>query len=150
MPFFFVFVGVLLIITGVKDTYVALGNQLAKDFTGERNFFVWVLAFGLIGAIGYVDRLKPVSTMFMVLVLLAMVLTNSNRGDIISLIADGLNNPVAPARPVSTTSAPAGASPARSDMVQPSRAESALDKGQSYLDKGLKLLGTAAKIIAIF
>lgn len=150
MPFFFVFVGVLLIITGVKDTYVALGNQLAKDFTGERNFFVWVLAFGLIGAIGYVDRLKPVSTMFMVLVLLAMVLTNSNRGDIISLIADGLNNPVTPARPVSTTSAPAGASPARSDMVQPSRAESALDKGQSYLDKGLKLLGTAAKIIAIF
>ena len=150
MPFFFVFIGVLLIITGVKDTYVALGQQLAKDFTGERNFFVWVLAFGLIGAFGYIERLKPVSNAFMVLVLLAMILSNSNRADIITLFAQGLNNPEAPPRPTTNGAASGGAGVVpRSELQQP-RAAAALDKGQSYLDKGMKLIGTAAKIIAIF
>ena len=144
MPFFFVFVGILLIITGAKDTYVALGKQVATDFTGDKNFFVWIMALGSIGAVGYIPKLKGFSNAFMALVLVAMVLSNSKRADILTLIKDGLNNPVTPERPTSTT--PGTTTPRTELSTQPT----ALEKGESMLDKGTKLIGTAAKIFAIF
>jgi hypothetical protein len=134
MPFFFVFVGVLLIITGVKDTYVALGNQIAKDFTGTQNFFVWVLALGAVGSLGYIERLRPFTNAFMVLILLAMVLTNANKGDILTLVSDGLNNPVTPDRPATTEASP---TQSRASMSAP---PDAIKKGVNYLEEGAKLL----------
>lgn len=138
MPFFFVFVGVLLIITGVKDTYVALGKEVADDFSGKQNFFTWVMALGSVGALGYVEKLRPFTNAFMVLILIAMVLSNSKRGDILTMISDGLNNPVTPPRPTSTTSAP---TESRSSMQPPAQQSSdPLERGVGYLEKGAKLL----------
>lgn len=116
MPFFFVFVGALLILTGIKDTYVALGNELQKDFTGSGNFFVWVMALGSIGALGYVQQLRPFTNAFMLLILIAMVLSNSNRGDILTMIGDGLNNPVTPPRP-QTSATPSSVALPRADLA---------------------------------
>ncbi len=156
MPFFFVFVGVLLIVTGAKDTYVALGKQVAADFTGDKNFFVWIMALGSIGAIGYVPKLKGFSNVFMALVLVAMVLSNSRRADILTLISEGLNNPETPPRPTSTTP---GSTAPRSGLgdgsgtpatTVPDGSGKPLDKAESTLKKGTDLLGTAMKLMAIF
>lgn len=137
MPFFFVFVGVLLIVTGVKDTYVALGNQIVKDFTGPSNFFVWVLALGAVGSLGYVEKLRPFSNAFMVLILLAMVLTNSNKSDILTMLSDGLNNPVTPNRPASSD-------------VAPTQNRASMAATPSSIQKGADYLATGAKLLAVF
>lgn len=154
MPFFFVFVGILLIVTGVKDTHVALGKQVVKDFTGKQNFWTWVLALGCSGALGYVDRLKPFANAFMVLVLLAMVLSNSNRGDILTRIGDGLNNPVKPDRGGASTASAGNANLPRADIT------SIVDAGKTaaantapkttYLQDANTLLSMAAKAAALF
>jgi hypothetical protein len=98
MPFALIVIGLLLVVTSAKDTHVQFGTQVAKDFTGENNFFVWILAIGIIGFVGYIEKLKPLSNAFLVLVLLAMVLSNSKRGDFLTLLKNGVMHPVAPTK----------------------------------------------------
>lgn len=156
MPFFFVVVGIMLVVTGVKNTHVAFGKQVASDFTGDRNFFVWVTALGSLGAIGYVPKLRPFANTFMALVIVAMVLSNSRRGDILTLIQEGLNNPVAPPRPDNGTTAAGVPTTPRSGLageqpvIGPRTGPSDLDIGAEKLEKGAKILGTVAKIFAMF
>jgi hypothetical protein len=138
MPFFFVTVGILLIITGAKDTYVALGKQVASDFTGDRNFFVWIMALGSIGAVGYVPKLRGFSHAFMALVLVAMVLTNSRRADILTLISEGLNNPETPPRPSTGAASSATGTTPRTELATQPRAPET--QGDTWLDTGTKLL----------
>lgn len=65
-----------MVITGVRNTYPAMAQQLKSDFTGTGNFTYWIASLGAIGAIGYVDKLRPFANMFMVLVIIAIVLKN--------------------------------------------------------------------------
>lgn len=76
MPFALVTVGLLMVITGVRNTYSDFASQLKSDFTGPANFTYWIVAIGVIGSIGYVDRLRAFANMFMALIILAMVLKN--------------------------------------------------------------------------
>lgn len=76
MPFALVFIGLVLIVTGAKDTYQQLGKELTGDFTGTNNFTYWLASMGAVGAVGYVDALRPVSRLFLALILIAMVLRN--------------------------------------------------------------------------
>lgn len=107
MPFALVVFGIILIVTGSKATYKDLGAAIAADFTGPNNFTWWLAAIGGIGALGYVETLKPFSRIFMVLVIVAMIL--SNKGFFAKLneaIAQGplktaTPDPVASAEPAS-------------------------------------------------
>lgn len=76
MPFALVLIGLAMIITGAKDTHMELGDQLVKDFTGEKNFTIWLAAIGSVGAVGYVKDFQPVSRIFMVLIIITMVIRN--------------------------------------------------------------------------
>lgn len=76
MPFALVTIGLLLFVTGAKDTYKALGAQVASDFTGPGNFTYWLAAIGAMGALGYIEAFKPFSRAFMVLIIVSMVLAN--------------------------------------------------------------------------
>jgi hypothetical protein len=85
MPIVFAVAGLLLIVSGVRGTVTSsdpskpsLVALVKSDFTGQPNYFEWVLAIVLIGAIGYIPKMEPVSRAFMALVIVGMLL--SNRG----------------------------------------------------------------------
>lgn len=76
MPFALVIVGLILVVTGARNSYAALGQQLMSDFTGAGNFIYWIVAIGIVGAIGYYSPLKNFSRLFMVLIIIALFLSN--------------------------------------------------------------------------
>jgi hypothetical protein len=104
MPFALITVGLILVVTGARNTYQAMGQALVGDFTGPGNFTYWLLAIGSIGALGYVDALRGFSRMFMALIIIAMVLKN---GGVFNQVQQALQQgPIAPqAGSTGTTSA---------------------------------------------
>ncbi len=80
MPFVFGIAGIVLIITGILGTVTKstpnLVDLLKSDFTGKPNYVEWMLAIFLIGSIGYIDALKPLSKAFMALIVIVLVLSN--------------------------------------------------------------------------
>lgn len=80
MPYALVVIGLIMIITGVLNTYAALASQLQSDFTGSKNFVVWIIALGSVGALGYINDLRTFSHYFMALILIAMILANGKNG----------------------------------------------------------------------
>lgn len=76
MPYALVIIGLLMIVTGINDTYRQFGSQVAGDFTGNKSFIVWIVAIGSVGALGYVKELRSFSHYFMALIVISMVLAN--------------------------------------------------------------------------
>lgn len=76
MPFAFLFVGSLLLVSGVRNTQQDLFTLLKSDLTGQGNFVYWIVSILIIGAIGYVDKLRPISHALLVLVLVVLFLSN--------------------------------------------------------------------------
>lgn len=100
MPFALVTVGIILIVVGFQNTYQAFGSQVVKDFSGPQSFFWWIVALGVIGAIGYVKELQGFSRAFMALIIVVIFLSNNKNGNIFakfnSAITAGSNAPVDP------------------------------------------------------
>lgn len=78
MPFALVIIGLLMIVSGVRDTHREFGAQLKSDLTGDNNFLQYAGAIFAVGALGYINSLRGISTAFMTLILIALIL--SNRG----------------------------------------------------------------------
>ncbi len=97
----FTLIGLVLIITGARDTYAAFGNQLRADFTGPGNFTFWIASIALVGALGYVPQLRTFSHYFMALILLALLL--SHQGFFSKLSAALATGPVTPSPPTNGT-----------------------------------------------
>lgn len=76
MPFVFSISGVMLIIAGVRGKTSDLMLLVKSDFTGQPNYFEWMIAIFLVGAIGYVKELSTISRMFMFLVLAGLLYKN--------------------------------------------------------------------------
>lgn len=76
MPFALLIVGVLLVTSGVRNTYADLFTLVKGDLTGSGSFLHWALAILIIGAVGYVDELKPFSRAFMALLIVVLFLSN--------------------------------------------------------------------------
>lgn len=74
MPFALLIIGIWLLVSGVRNTQDMLFALLKGDFTGQDNFIFWLIAILIIGAIGYVPKLKPISTGFLVLIILVLFL----------------------------------------------------------------------------
>ena len=108
MPFALVFIGLMMIVSGARDTHQAFGAQLTKDFTGPGNFTYWLVALGGLGAIGYIDKIRPLSHAFMALVIISMIL--SNGGFFAKFTAAIQGGPIAP-EPGSTSGGSAAAAP---------------------------------------
>jgi len=73
MPYAFIILGLIMIVTGARNTYAQFGAQVTKDFTGPGNFTWWLASLGLVGAVGYIPKLRPVSTAFMTLIVIVLV-----------------------------------------------------------------------------
>lgn len=68
------FIGVLFVVAAVRNQQSALLAQLEGDFSGSSNFLFWAAAIVLLGAIGYIPKLKPISVALLVLVLVSIAL----------------------------------------------------------------------------
>lgn len=75
MPFVLIIAGTVLLVAATRNTQATLYQLLVGDFTGPNNFVYWFLSIIVIGAIGYVPRLKPLSEGFMILVILVLFLS---------------------------------------------------------------------------
>lgn len=74
MPFALLLVGLVLLISGVKNTQDTLFTTVHNDFVGQDNFIYWFVAIIIIGAVGYIPKLKPISTAFLALVIVVLFL----------------------------------------------------------------------------
>jgi hypothetical protein len=78
MAFALIILGLLLLVAATRNTQDQLFTLLKSDFTGPNNFVFWVVSLLVIGAVGYIPKLKPLSTAFLVLVVLVLFLTKGN------------------------------------------------------------------------
>jgi len=75
MPFALLIIGTVLLVAGVRNSQDVLFSTVKGDFTGSNNFLYWFVAIILIGSIGYVPKLKPISTGFLTLVIVSLFLS---------------------------------------------------------------------------
>jgi len=76
MPLFVIIVGLVLLVSAVRGTEKDLFAALSDDFTGNNNFFTWVIALAILAALGSVKEIRPVTQGFLFLVLLVIFLQN--------------------------------------------------------------------------
>lgn len=76
MAFILVLIGLLLVVSAIRGTQAELGSQVVSDFTGPGNFVYWILALGIVGAVGYVGDLQKFSRAFMALLIIVLLLSN--------------------------------------------------------------------------
>jgi len=77
MPFAILTIGILLVITAYNNTQPLLSAQLQKDMSGKTGFIYWIAAIIIVGAVGYIKPLEPISRAFLLLILTVVFLTNS-------------------------------------------------------------------------
>lgn len=137
MPFALVFVGLILIVAGVKNTQTQLGQQIVGDFTGPGNFVFWIASLGAVGALGYIPDLKKFSIAFMTLILIAMLLAQekNGKGGFFATFYNALQSgPVAPA----ATGAASSSSTTVSDQ------SGAVSQGSQSLSAGVGSIANAS------
>jgi hypothetical protein len=78
MPFALLIVGIILTVAGVKGTQSTLFSLVKGDFTGTNNFIYWALSILVVGALGYVPQLRPLSKGFLVLIVVVLFLKTGN------------------------------------------------------------------------
>lgn len=74
MSLVLLFAGLLFIVAAVRGKQDDLFRLLKDDFTGSNNFIFWAAAIVLIGAIGYLPKLKGFSAALLALVLVGIAL----------------------------------------------------------------------------
>jgi hypothetical protein len=76
MPFTLLAIGLVLLVAAVRNTQDDLFALVKGDFTGQKNFVYWILAFLVVGAIGRIPKLKPFSNAFLVLIIIVIFISN--------------------------------------------------------------------------
>ena len=95
MPFALAIIGIVLIVSGVRDTTTDLFALVKGDFTGDNNFVYWFLAILIVGGAGYVSDLRGLSRAFLALLLVVLVLTenkNSTTGGFFTQFTSAVNS----------------------------------------------------------
>jgi hypothetical protein len=78
MPFVLVFIGVVLLVVAIRNTQSDLFALVKGDFTGSANYLYWFITILIVGAVGYIPKLKPFSVAFLTLIIMVLIL---KRGD---------------------------------------------------------------------
>lgn len=76
MPYALLLIGAVMLAAGIRNTYKDLWALVENDFVGSSGFLSWVAAIAVVGGIGYIPKLKPLSVAFMTLLLIVLVLSN--------------------------------------------------------------------------
>lgn len=81
MPFALIAFGLLLTIAGAKNNQGQLFTLLEGDFTGTKSFLFWGASVVGIGAVGYVPKLRPLSNVFLALLIVVFILAQYKDGN---------------------------------------------------------------------
>jgi hypothetical protein len=94
MPIILAIIAIGCLLVGFQGTAGQLGTLLKGDFTGKNNFGLWVLAFIVIGSVGYIPGLKKLSDMFLLIVVIGIVFANDKgtSGGFFSKIQSAIKN----------------------------------------------------------
>lgn len=76
MPFVFVVVGIGLVVVAIRGTQATAFQLLQSEFSGPNSFIKWALAIFILGGLGYVPVIRPVTRAMLLLVLLVIFLKN--------------------------------------------------------------------------
>jgi len=87
MPFVLIIIGIMLVVTAIKDTQSQFGELLVGDFTGQGNFFFFATPVLLIGFVGYIPAFRTFSRVFLALMIVAIIFANKT---FFSLFQSGL------------------------------------------------------------
>jgi hypothetical protein len=74
VPIILIIIGLMLVVTGLQDTYVQMGRQIKTDVTG--GFGMFALALGMLAVLGQFETFRPFAKAFMALVIIAILLAN--------------------------------------------------------------------------
>jgi hypothetical protein len=75
VSFALLIIGLTLVTVAVRNTQDVFVKLVKGDFTGQGNFFWWVAALLIIGGIGYIEKLRPLSDGLLVMILVALILS---------------------------------------------------------------------------
>lgn len=78
MPFVFIIIGIIAVTAGVRGTSQKLVTLAEGDLKGQNSFIYWILAIGIIGALGYVQDLRAFSRALLALVIIVLVIRDTN------------------------------------------------------------------------
>lgn len=79
MAFVLLIAGAVLLASAIQNTQsTILFPTLKSEFTGPNNFIFWFIAILLIGSIGYIPKAKGISTAFLTLVVIVLLLSKGN------------------------------------------------------------------------
>lgn len=76
MAFALLTVGSMMVWAAILNTQDRFVCLVQNDFTGKNNFTYWVLALLIFGAVGNVEKLKPLSDSLLFLIILALFLSH--------------------------------------------------------------------------
>lgn len=103
MPFALAIIGIVLLVAGVRNQQGNLFALVKGDFIGPNNFIFWMVSIFVIGALGYIPKLKPLSTGFLALVIVVLFLrrgtgffAQANQALQVTTIATQTQQPVSP------------------------------------------------------
>lgn len=115
MPFVLIVAGVVLLIAAVRGPscgavpcHQLLFYLLAKDFTGPNNFIFWFISILIIGAVGYIPKMKPISDGFLVLVIVSLFVRKNGQGQSFITAFENQIGSTTAAKPAVTTGTYAG------------------------------------------
>lgn len=74
MPYVLLIFGEMLLVSGIQGTQDDFFALLKNDFTGANSFIYWLAAIAVVGGIGYIPKMKPLSNAFLVLILVVLIL----------------------------------------------------------------------------
>lgn len=91
MPFVLILLGTTLFVAGIRNTQGVLLDLLKGDLTGPDSFLVWIAAIAVVGGLGYIPKLRPLSIAFMTLLLLVLVIKDKG---VFAQLASFVKNPM--------------------------------------------------------
>lgn len=84
MPFALIIVGIVLLIVAVRNRVQPFFAQVSGDLWNNGNlkggFVAWAIALLIVGVVGYLPSLQKLSRAFLVLIVIAIVLSQSKNG----------------------------------------------------------------------
>lgn len=79
MAFVLIFIGALLFVTAIRGTSLQFVQMLQQDvFTNQNggSYLYWAVAIFLVGALGYIKQVRPLSDSFLLLLIIVLFLAN--------------------------------------------------------------------------